>query len=406
MKKKPLVFLGSGVSLPSFEKANGKGYGSTENLTNALFEKSWFLTTVNDWRVDAPHGSRSPYQPPCQEFLSRLRKWTEDYYSDERGSLINYEDLYSLTQQISDEAGWSDNAAIKPFRVEINKLCADLCDPHKTICDKPLERLALETLGFIQNVIASKLCVEVPTIGFDLLKALAGLSGVEPLTICTLNHDLLVERYLEAEFIPYTNGFGQEQVNGVRYVDRTEFARNDFRVKLLKLHGSINWWRLVADGKSPVRDRLGIPVRPLEECRSVAGERLSKRDSVPWFLTGSDNKLIDYQAGIFLAQLREFDRALDEHDLIVMSGYGWGDKGINIRLISWVFEKQGRQIILLHEKPDKLHPQRALLHTFKWMVNERKLIPVRKWMCDVDARKLYRCFERKMHYGTSASLDL
>jgi hypothetical protein len=161
---KPLVFLGSGVSLPSFEGAKGKGYSSTESLTKALFEGSWFRMTTDQWQEDAAIGLRSPSQPRCQEFLLRLRNRTEGYYSNQRGSPISYEDLFSVIQQICDEAGWTDNAAIEPFRIAINDLCADLYEPAG---HKPFERLARETLGFIQHVVAAKLGVEVGIEGLN-----------------------------------------------------------------------------------------------------------------------------------------------------------------------------------------------------------------------------------------------
>ena len=385
---KPLVFLGSGISMPSFDK-KCVGYASVESLTKALFDGAWFRVTTGDWQEDASHDSRSPYQPPCQEFLRRLRKRTEDYYLVQRGSLINYEDLYSLIQQIMDEAGWRDNAAIKPFRIEMDDMCADLYKPGRT-----LENLARETIGFIQHVIATKLGIEVPTEGLKLLKEMSGLPGAEPLTICTLNHDLLVESFLKAEDVSYTDGFLSVPEYGIRYFDPDEFARKDAKVKLLKLHGSINWWQL--DAKNGGGEQIGIRELLLwDNCRTRNGKNLYRRENHPLFLTGSD-KLAAYQSGIFLAQMREFERALDEHDLIVMSGYGWGDKGINIRLKSWVFEKEGREIILLHKTPNKLTPRRALQHSFRPMVKEKKLILIRKWMCDVDAAKFCQTLEKKM----------
>jgi len=76
---KPLVFLGSGVSLPTFGDA-----GSLANLTEALFEEPWARTTSGTWLAKEP--SPTDEKPPCQEFLLRMRKRVEDYYFDQRGS--------------------------------------------------------------------------------------------------------------------------------------------------------------------------------------------------------------------------------------------------------------------------------------------------------------------------------
>lgn len=265
---KPLVFLGSGVSLPTFGDA-----GSLANLTEALFEEPWARTTSGTWLAKEP--SPTDEKPPCQEFLLRMRKLVEDYYFDQRGSRPNYEDLFYLIEQIDDELAWRGNASVEPFREKVKSLCADLCERRKSQYDDPLRSLTEETLIFIQHVIAHKLHTNCPPVGFELLKGLANLQEIYPLTVCTLNHDLLVERFFKREDVEYTDGFLRTPVNGIRYFDRTEFRNENIKVRLLKLHGSIDWWRIrpVQGGFSD--ERIGIRVPPLDECRSVSGQRLS-----------------------------------------------------------------------------------------------------------------------------------
>lgn len=73
---KPLVFLGSGVSLPTFKDA-----GSVEHLTECLFKEPWVCDTAGEWchRLPGP----TDIIPPCQEFLRRLRRYVEEYYPSE-----------------------------------------------------------------------------------------------------------------------------------------------------------------------------------------------------------------------------------------------------------------------------------------------------------------------------------
>ena len=165
---KPLVFLGSGVSLPTFGDA-----GSLANLTEALFEEPWARTTSGTWLAKEP--SPTDEKPPCQEFLLRMRKLVEDYYFDQRGSRPNYEDLFYLIEQIDDELAWRGNASVEPFREKVKSLCADLCESRKSQYDDPLRSLTGETLIFIQHVIAHKLHTNCPPVGFELLFSPTGL---------------------------------------------------------------------------------------------------------------------------------------------------------------------------------------------------------------------------------------
>lgn len=368
MSFKPLVFLGSGVSRPTF----GDG-GLVDGLTDSLFQDRWVLTTAETWEPDRGYNA-AYFQPLVQEFLQRLRGHVEDYYVENRGSRPNYEDLYGLAHQIADEDGWRDNAAVAPFRLGVRSLCADLLQARRSFADKPLENLASRSLDFIQKVIASKLVAPTKIEGLELLATLVTNRGSQPLTICTLNHDLLVEKFLGGKRI--VDGFSSTPIYGVRYFDRREFAAADCDVKLLKLHGSINW-RVLPN------DDTGVFTASVDNCKGRDGKPIGVRQDQPRFLTGAANKLLDYQSGIFLAQLIEFDRALDEHDLIVMSGYGWGDQGISRRLKVWAFGKAARRMVFLHEEPETLQAARPLQHSFERLEKSGKLVLIRKWMKDV-----------------------
>lgn len=385
---KPLVVLGSGVSLPTFKDA-----GSVTHLTECLFHEPWACNSSGEWHPRSAFVTEDT--PPCQEFLRRLRRYVEDYYSKQRGFAANYEDWFFLIEQMGEEMGWGGNAAVQPFRQAMNTICADLKGPCKIVTGDPFRSLIADTLVFIQSVIAHELSTRNEPVGLTLLKGLAGLPGAEPLTVCSLNHDLLVERFFKTENIKFTDGFPEEHENGVRYFNRAEFARPRVKARLLKLHGSINWWAFSQSNGDFSDTRIGIRALPLEDCRTRSGKRLWNTDPVPHFLTGSENKLAAYQSGIFLAQMREFDRALDEHELIVMSGYGWGDSGVNRRLKSWLAENEDRQLIVLHENTKQLRQYKPLLHSFARLRESKKLILIRKWLCDVDGEHFCRRLEKR-----------
>lgn len=80
--------------------------------------------------------------------------------------------------------------------------------------------------------------------------------------------------------------------------------------------------------------------------------------------------------------MQEFDRALDTHSVIVMSGYGWGDKGINMRLKNWLWAKRGRRILLLYENLESLGHSKALFFQVEKLLEKQMLVPIGKWFCD------------------------
>lgn len=65
-----------------------------------------------------------------------------------------------------------------------------------------------------------------------------------------------------------------------------------------------------------------------------------------------------------------------------MSGYGWGDKGINMRLKNWLWGKRGRKVLLLHEALESLRQSKALFFQFEKLIEKQMLIPRGKWFCD------------------------
>jgi hypothetical protein len=373
---KPLVFLGSGVSRPT-------RLPDVNTLSAVIFEDRWIKHGDSNFYPVTAQESRCRETQRCQEFLGRVMKRVAPYYQKQRGSPPNYEDLFFLVEQLQyDELAWDDNAAVYPFRNEMKRLSVDLSRSPNGIDSKYwFQNLTSISLDFIQCVVWHELrCAKSP-VGFDLLLELVNLNGRQPLTICTVNHDLLVERTLREAGVAYVDGFNAAE-GGIRFFDAANFQRATDAAKIVKLHGSINWFRFRPDGGDFHDDRYGIPEGSPWHNRMADGTRLTPLDSHPHFLTGSYNKTAAYCAGIFLAQMREFDRALDNHNLIIMSGYGWGDKGVNMRLKNWLWGKRGRKILLLYERLESLQNSKALFFQFEKLVEKQMLVPIGKWLCD------------------------
>ncbi|MEE9443558.1 MAG: hypothetical protein V3V99_12915 [candidate division Zixibacteria bacterium] len=367
-----LVFLGSGVSYKS-------GLPDVNKITNEVLDGKWFkYTDQNYWPITSdiviPSNDNTK---EIQAFLSILKDVIDPYYLERTGEACNYEDLYYVCQQISEnEYGITNNPAVNPFIKEMKMQTESLGQ---------LNKLAKYAVYLIHCVVWRLLTNENIVKGFDLIKELIENNiGVD---IATLNHDLLIERYLESSGIEYSDGFDKKEVD-IRFISENPFESCD-KVRVFKLHGSINWFRfereIIENGKPVVLKRYGVDtINDYMHCRDLNGEYYDVSTWMPMFLSGSVNKLFKYNFGIFKHILYHFDECLNKHNRILMSGYGWSDIGINGRLLEWLGSSMDNALVLLHENPQEISHKmvNSGKNVYDEYKNDGRLIMIKKWFCD------------------------
>jgi hypothetical protein len=205
------------------------------------------------------------------------------------------------------------------------------------------------------------------------------------LNIVTLNHDTLVEQALTARKIPFTDGFG-ERDGDVRWYQDGTFDTASAKVKLFKLHGSVNWCQFRGEhGQGTAMLVSG----ELRMARDAEGRSLDVTGSS--FLSGQ-NKSISYQRGIFANLHHRFHELLKHCQAMVMCGYSWGDHAINCRLETWLDDPRRNTLILLHPNPEELRYRSLIVVTsFDGWTAARRLISVPKWLCDAQLADLAEC---------------
>ncbi|MGO9528548.1 MAG: SIR2 family protein [Verrucomicrobiia bacterium] len=223
-----------------------------------------------------------------------------------------------------------------------------------------------------------------------MIRELAGNDQVERLDIVTLNHDVLVERLLEENKIEYTDGFIPH--NGVPRFDATAFENKTVKTRLFKLHGSIDWRKHTNRNYGCVKVSLDEADNHLKDANGKDLEGRTLPD-LP-LLAGTLNKEHEYGYGISEVLFYDwFRKLLPQNQIIVMSGFGWVDYDISLRIRNWLlFDKeQKRKLVLLYEKPEENVKARLGSDGDCWWDKLRKrnqLVLPGKWLRDTTAAEV------------------
>lgn len=356
MKKNVSLLLGAGVSIPA-------GLPSTGDITDRLLDgKDTFL---NEYlRFD---------RELVLKYLELTYKKINVFYNKKS---VNYEDIYYVTTQIKDFLMEYENPVVADFAKDIyeqlkkhypilrnyksdqdnnvsrkSKTNNDLVNNYIFDSERALSQVADMAANYINNLTANYLRRDNITIDhLSFIEEIISDNDLDVLNIFTLNHDLVLEKYFEDHSFPYYDGFVEKKnINfpGNIRVWQPEFINNNEKVRLLKLHGSIDWFRIEGNLGRNYQEHLFVQsdnISKLKEFNSI---------STPLILTGRFNKLMEYNRGVYVDLHYNFYRLLPKTDILLVSGYSFNDKGINSWLIDWMFSRKDHKIILIHPHPDK-----------------------------------------------------
>jgi hypothetical protein len=194
--------------------------------------------------------------------------------------------------------------------------------------------------------------------------------SVDSIDLVTLNHDTVLEQGFDCNSVTLCDGFG-EPVDGVRFWEPDRLQRAG-GVRLIKLHGSIDWFLFP-------NKRIGIlgssgrgPGTPITVPRPV-------------LLVGTFNKMPEYTTGIFSDLHCHFHRCLQQTHFLVCCGYGFRDKGINRKLSEWINADRQKRLIFVHAEPSKTLDggRPAIANNWQSWHKQKKLLFVEKWIQDV-----------------------
>lgn len=301
--KKRIGFLfGAGVSIPA-------GMPSTLSITEKVLSGDGIMRHSDEcFYFGEPLFHHMGFPDECVpriiSFLDRIKSEIELYYLKYPYKVeFNYEDYYYLASQIFDaEIGEYDNPAILPLIEKIRPDLEHLLIGKENEVRKKWElyQLVDEAKNYIKDIIWRMLNISPTTLDYlGVLKDCYEDDDISSLYIFTLNHDVVLEKYFSANAIEYDSGFTRKTDNLM--VWRPSFLDHArYKIRLLKLHGSVDWFRFRPEGSDWNEEIIGIPKGLTNyHMRDWVGRKIQALDRRPLFLVGTYNKILDYVGGIY-----------------------------------------------------------------------------------------------------------
>ncbi len=285
-------------------------------------------------------------------FLRQLKSISDIYYLDEPERLTNYEDLYYLAYTISDSEMMKDNPLLLTLiQALIPSIIPSLTDGK--LRKWQLSELAKEAMNYIRDIVWALLNKQDVSVDYlENLMLPCFDQSQNQVYVFTLNHDILIEKFFSEKRIDYISGFKKKN-DCIRDMDLALFNAVGSEVRLLKLHGSINWFRY--DAKNILGYNYGIP-KDNDIWHQVDENNRMRNplDGRPELLIGTINKFYDYTMALYSDLHRLFLKYLEEARHLVICGYGFGDRVINRYIVQWHAISNEHKITIVHHGPSGL----------------------------------------------------
>jgi len=364
-----ICFLaGAGVSIPA-------GFPGTEEITKFMFDcEECFRYTDGTYVFSSCRSLPEVHTEPVsiiKEYLCFLKEEIFQYYKSKK--VVNYEDLFYMANQIADaQSKEYDNPAIQSLLDKI--LSKGFLDSWEKMGSKG-HGLFKEARHYIMDAVRKKLFLPLPedTTYLNLFADAARDKRVDTLDLFSLNHDLLLEQYFMKNNISIIDGFTTSN-RDLRYWQVSLYEKNEPKLRLYKLHGSINWCRIRNEDNPLYSQQIVIATDP-DHSKDKKGNYLTLLDERS-FLIGTFNKMLEYTAkDIFFQLFCIFRQHLYASSRLIVSGYSFGDKGINSVLIYWLLSNENNSMLIIH--PDISLLRRdvggAILNKWKILVEKKVL---------------------------------
>ncbi len=376
-KLRVCFLLGAGVSRPA-------GILDTNEVTRAVLDTSGVARHTDERyyrnaRFQTLSSADRKIVAAIGNFLHWAREYCQGYFDEnEKDREVNYEDLYYVAAQLHDHRSSEyENPAVEEFAKRVG--CAVPVPDGVGLAE-----LADEVCNYVQDTVSSQLSEDPGTLDhLGCLVEAARDPAVERCNVFTLNHDRVIERVLSAKGVAFEDGFkpdGEE----VAFWD-SRLLEGTAKTKLLKLHGSVDWWAYRRESGTVRRTLFARVSGDSDHAHDGRGQLLPFPLGMrPLLLLGTFNKMLDYTGGISADLFCLFRRILVQSRHLVVSGYSFRDKGVNRVLVEWLNHEPENTLVLVHQNPEEAQraARGAIRNPWGDLLRQGKLRLVRTWFGD------------------------
>lgn len=379
--KKIILFLGSGITYPS-------GQPNMKDITESVLSESWyreldennyFKMTKN--RVELTDIDAITLFP---KILKIINEHANQYFSDIYKK-ANYEDFYNLVYKINmiKRNSYFDI----PEKLYFNEITEDINKILPSSIDSNFKINFYEYIyEYIDEIVFHKLAGKKNPQKMDFISELCEDILFDRVNIATLNIDILIEKYLCINNILYHDGFyNYIRVNETKYWSFMKFTEDNSRVKLFKLHGSLNYYLGL---KNDNDNKYLLEMNPVYLVNNFdeMEEEFRNNLGLVKMANGTYNKLIYYGSGYYNQILCCFENELYRTNKLIVSGYGWGDFGINQRIITWLNDNIENKMYVLQEKfIESIEMTNGYFKKrIKEMIGLGKVVDCKNYLCNTD----------------------
>lgn len=395
MSDRVSFLFGSGISIPA-------GMPSVNQITEKVLSGNGVWRHNNgNYCFGAPtYNPKFPdeYVPRMSAFIKRLDVEIRQYYGS--GRAVTYEDLYYAAFQIyHSERGGVDNPIVQAF---VDKILPDV-EPlfigkeNEIRKEWKLYEMAQEATHYIRDIVWRFLKPRPANLDYLCCVGDACRDPAIPsLDLFTLNHDSVLEQYLNAHGIKYTAGFESPE-NNYHYWSPEVFDDRSYKVRLLKLHGSVNWFRYESSVATGNNDPVGIADDGCHwRIQDPDGKSQPRDHDRPVLLVGTFNKMMEYSYRIFADLFCQFRHALRGTDLLIVCGHSFGDPGINEQVSEWADSSPEKVMVVIHADPEALKKGARGNIFFRWngWLEKKKLFVVSKWIENTSWKEIQDAIRR------------
>jgi hypothetical protein len=278
----------------------------------------------------------------------------KDHITDSRyhaSTSPSYEDLYEAIELLSAYLyGWYYHPLFRAFTERIlsdsrlNGICIDArsrLDSFKFLIDglqRDIPKSIAEYLKHRQDLISNPV---IPRI----LNECIDDTSCDRVDVITLNYDMLVELALTHRAILYSRGFTKDMA-GISTLFPGEISFGDKKVRICKLHGSLDWYTPFS----------GVNVPHVEEgrTRSIQGDPPVIYYEYPTILLGRDHKMRAYGLGEFGDLQYYYRNTVRETDSLVIIGFSGRDFTVARILEGWLMENEKRLLWIIDPNGDEV----------------------------------------------------